>query len=114
MELLIMSLFKIDLIALGTRQAPNKCYCYFMGHWEACWSQATAYREEIYFLTVSRHGTQEGRVIWHRSAQRAAAPAAMVGFLLSEVRPREHASQVSQPPHQGRRGRPFSLGSSSG
>lgn len=42
--------------------------------------------------------TQEGRVIWHCSAQRAAAPAAMVGFLLSEVRPREHTSQVSQPP----------------
>lgn len=109
-ELLIASLFKICLIALGTRQAPNKRYYYFMGHWAACWSQAAAYREEIYFLTASLHGTQEGRVIWHRSAQRAAAPgchggvSALRGVAGIQVRPREHASQVSLPSQPGQEG----------
>lgn len=68
-KLLLAPLFKIYLIVLGTKQVPNKCYYYFMGHWKASWSQTTAYGKEIYFFTVSLRGTELAKVIWHRSAQ---------------------------------------------
>lgn len=113
MELLIAALFKLYLIALGTKPGPSKCCYYFMGHWEANWSQSTVYQEEICFLTVSFHGTQEETVIWQRSAQ---GPSNCVGLCLCFQRCdwNPGKAQLARPLQMAGEADPSLLGSISG